>query len=317
MTYSDILLYTITSTEDINKTYAEVMKYKFATSISNESAVFYSLANEGLSDKVREYAGKVWKFIKDILNKIKTFILNAFKHVKEFFQKRVAAIRARFSKKDAGAPAEGQKPEEAKAEPAHEAAEDVVYYYGVAHPAIYDESIKVMNETAKEMEFGEVIAGMKDMNDEELKGIENYIALMKSSKYYDQTFRNANAMLSSVQKVPASQYPDLASKLIAGYTKLEDKCYQLIQHMLDGFEKGVQKASNMADYPEKNLAVAKTLCSTFTSFIAKYNGVRQYMINVMLELMPVSGFATPEAAKEKYEEVTNKIDEKVKAMLAD
>jgi len=69
--YSDFILFCMEGSERINAELSGIYKLQAATLVSNESAVYYSLASESLTEKIGNFIKSVIGFIVDLIKKTK------------------------------------------------------------------------------------------------------------------------------------------------------------------------------------------------------------------------------------------------------
>jgi len=309
MTYSDILLFTIDSTEELNKHLAAVIKSESALKVCNESATYYALASEGFTDKVKEYASAVWDFIKKIVDKIKTYIVNAYKTVRDFIAKKIAAIRAKFAKKEGGEAKSGEeKPAEAKPEAkATEAAGDFRYYVGANNTSAFDYMTKGIEEMVSDMGLENMVNELKQMSDEEIAETRKDMSNEEQTKASMKRDLARCISTFTVNKVPADKYSQVASTYVSKYNATVDKVFKILGDATRKFEAFANSLKGNTELSSEQISFAKFCATKASSLISKSISLRSRATSLDLGLVPASGFISEEAAKAAFEEYKPKM----------
>jgi len=304
-TFSDVLLYTLEATEELNQRLAAVIKSESALKVCNESATYYALANEGFTDKVKEYAAAAWKFIKDLVNKIKDYIVSAYKKVRDFIAKKIAAIKAKFSKKEGGE----EKPAEAKPEAkASEAADDFRYYVGASS---FDEFTK-MEALVKSVEDAfdiETIGhNLKAMSDEDIASSRKEAEESGEGGIKQAMKAAAMASISGmrVNKVAANSYSSVAAAYVANYNKVAEKAFKSVANIANSLEKFANSLNTNAEYTSEQVSFAKFMASNMGKVASIITSIRTRSVALDLSLVPATGFISEEAAKSAFDEYKEK-----------
>ena len=306
MNYSDILSFTIDATERLNEQMAGIIKSESAMKVSNESALYYSLATETFTEKVKEYAGNVWKFIKDLVMKIKNFIVSAYKKVKEFITKKIAAIKAKFAKKEGEANKAEAKPEENKTEQAHEAADDMRYFVGTSNLSDFDKINAGLKELFDEFDISEMTNALKQMSAEEISKNKEELDNMNLADVMNKKMMECANTLQ-VQKVSADKYSAFAIEYINKYNQVITTSFKIFGEATKKFENFANSLSSNSEISSEQASFAKIVATKMSSLIGKLTSVRSRAIVLDLALIPANGFISEEAAKTALDEYKEKI----------
>jgi len=112
-TYYEILLEAINGAEQLNEAKVQIIKAKSAMLVSNESNNYYTLAQEGVIDSVKNFLKKVWEFLSNFISKVASYIKDLFlkllSKAKKFFLSKKKKRNAKESADILSLESDGEK----------------------------------------------------------------------------------------------------------------------------------------------------------------------------------------------------------------
>lgn len=238
----DVYEVLIESTEDISQLRSEIIASEAGLVLSSESV---SLASEGVGEKLKAFAKKVWEFIKNIAKKVANFFRSLASKIRDAIKKLIGKSKA--------AEAEAKKEDAAKGSSKtyyrdHEDDDDTVIY-ALAAGSVTEE----LKEMANIINIETLINDIKSFENKDIEAIKEAMDKREEEvvNSMDSTFTEFGEDMKSISRTTvASYFVKVSTKLQANMVHKQsayslENAAKLLENMANSIMQTFEKAANI------------------------------------------------------------------------